>query len=112
MELRSKLELFQHNKEKVIRYREAIEVLLELGVDQIMLELCAAEPINPESPQAGTSAVASLYESLGAQRALHILFSLDDLTIKKPGKLVSDYGANAKLGVSEEQARRYSEELT
>lgn len=108
MLIRSKLDEFKASGERVSRYRHAVDTLRDLGIDQILLELSIPEPINTQSANAGTAAIGSLYESLGFQKCLHALFSLDEQNFGVKALPVADFGAAAKMNLSEQQVRELS----
>ncbi len=109
MEVESKLARFQKTPEAIKRYRRLMLELRELGIDAMLQELAFPDPVDLTSPQAGNMAIASLHENLGYQRCLAQLFNLDGVSTMRPDRLVADFGANEKLGVSEEEARKFNE---
>lgn len=108
MLVRSRLDDFKANGERVARYRDAVSTLRDLGIEQILLELGAPEPVNTNSPNAGTAAIGALYESLGFQKCLNALFSLDEQNFGVPERPIADFGAAEKLNLTDKQVRELS----
>lgn len=110
MDVKSKLALFREDNKAMADYRSAITLLQRHGVDTILLQLGLPEPINPLDPKSETAAVANLYEHLGFQKCVALLFSLDEIPLRPVTEVIADYGANAKMGITEEEAREWSNE--
>jgi hypothetical protein len=105
MILISKLEAFRKQPEKMKQYNEAVIALKELGVDQILLELSLPQDLPMGNPNAGNIAMQQLGEAMGYQKCLHDLFSLDEIVIAEKKGLIADFGANAKMGITNKEAR-------
>lgn len=91
----NRLEHFKKNSEKVKRYRSALAVLYDLGIDQMLLELGHSYEAD-ENDKVNTSAL--LYQRiLGFRDCLRALFTLEDIEIPKEQLGSPDYGAVERM---------------
>lgn len=105
---KTRLDVFKESSERVARYRQAMRLLKEAGIEEILLELSQPEHIPTAHPSAGNAAIAALYDSIGYRRCLEELFSLDELVARKQIPLVMDFGASEKMGLTPDEMKEYA----
>lgn len=93
----NRLEHFKKNSEKVKRYRSALAVLYDLGIDQMLLELSHDVEADIYSTDKLTTSALNYQRVLGFKDCLRSLFTLEDIEIP-PEQLGSpDYGAVERM---------------
>jgi hypothetical protein len=108
MLIRTKLEEFMSSAERVGKYRQLVQGLRDLRIDEILLEMGLPEPVATNSSNAGNAALAALYQSLGYQECLHTLFTLDEIVFKTKDFPIADFGAQEKLNLTDSETRKFS----
>lgn len=95
--MRSRLEDLRDNPERISKYREAITLLYEAGVDQVLLELSLGDHVDGYDAQ-GLQASAFLHhQGLGYQKCMGDLFDLLSIVDGKERPPVADFGAADRL---------------
>lgn len=113
--MHNRLARFKESKEAKDKYRNALALLVEVGVDQVLLELSAQTFTDAGHPQGVQMAAAKHYESLGYQKCIADLLSLDKLVEQESAPVSADYGATQRMldrgEITEEQALELQGEI-
>lgn len=91
--MRSDYELFVNDPARKDKYRQAIRLLQEAGVQHVLLELSTSVPV-PLAAEGRLEAAATLhFETLGYQKCLADLFRLEEMAHGAKAPVVPDFGA-------------------
>ena len=104
----NRVEHFQKDSGKVKRYRVALSILYELGIDQMLLDLVHKEEINLDDTERLEKSALLFQKLLGYKECLTALFTLDEFEIPKDLLGSPDYGAREKMiasGLRSEERR-------
>lgn len=88
---------FQNNANKLSRYRLALSILYDLGVDQLLLELGTPKDVVEDHPNVALVNALQNQRALGYRECIAQLFSLDNFAIPEGDRIDPDYGAIEKL---------------
>lgn len=103
--MRDRVQELKDNKDRLNRYRRAITELRQLGIEEILLELSLPGDIDVKHPRGTELAAAACHVSIGYRKCVSDLFRLDLLESYSEYTPVADFGANEKLGITEETAK-------
>lgn len=110
----NRLQNFQKDNTKLSRYRVALAILHDLGIDYLLADLGSVEEIAPD--QLSNALVASALQhqrALGFRKCIEMLFTLDRVEIPKTDKVLPDYGALEKMiedgRIAAEDAEKFAE---
>lgn len=84
---------FQKNNNKLSRYRLALSILYELGIDQLLLDLGTSKGVEESQPNAMEINALQNQRALGFRECIDALFSLDTQNIPEENRAQPDYGA-------------------
>ena len=101
----SKLDALRKQPEQLARYNDAVIILKELGIDQVLLELAVPDDLPLGHPEAATIALQQLGVAVGYKQCLHDLFSLDRSTFGEQRQPIADFGADQKVKLNAKQRK-------
>lgn len=84
---------FQNDAKKLSRYRMALSIFYELGVDQLLAEMGAPKDVEESNPNIALINALQNQRQLGYKECIHNLFTLDSINIPETEKTQPDYGA-------------------
>lgn len=93
----NRLEHFQKSPEKVSKYRAALAVLYQLGIDQMLADLSLAKDTIAENVSLLEANALQNQRTIGYKECIEDLFSLDKDIIPEEFKGSPDYGAVEKM---------------
>lgn len=89
----NRLTHFINNKEKLSRYRLAVGILYELGVDQLLADMGAPVDVDTDHPNITIINALQNQKAIGYKNCIDNLFNLDSTEIPEEEKKQPDYGA-------------------
>lgn len=84
---------FQQNSSKLSRYRIALSILYDLGIDQLLIEMGAPLGVDDDHTNIVLLHALQNQRALGYRECIERLFSLDTLAIPTETTVAPDYGA-------------------
>lgn len=93
----NRLVSFQNSAEKLSRYRTALAILYELGVDQLLIEQSYPHTVPDGHPNIIEANALANRQMLGFRECIDALFTLDKIDIPDAEKVQPDYGAIDRL---------------
>lgn len=106
---------FQKNSTKLSRYRLALSILYDLGIDQLLAEMGTPKDVIEDHPNIALVNALQNQRALGYKECIQNLFSLDTTTIPEEERAQADYGALDKMvsegRISREDAEDFMKEM-
>lgn len=88
---------FQKNNTKLSRYRLALSILYDLGIDQLLADIGAPKDVVEDHPNIALVNALQNQRALGYRECINNLFSLDTTSIPEEESTPADYGALDKM---------------
>jgi len=88
---------FQKNSTKLSRYRFALSILYDLGVDQLLADMGTAKDVVDDHPNIALVNALQNQRAIGYRECIQNLFSLDTTAIPEEEAAQADYGAIDKM---------------
>lgn len=84
---------FQKNNNKLSRYRTALAILYDLGVDQLLADIGVPNDVPEDHPNIALVNALQNQRAIGFRHCIDMLFSLDTQSIPETERVQPDYGA-------------------